>query len=205
MKKIELSNKKRVRTLLILVLIGVLVLIVIMCFIKKKQKDTNPPSKLFHIALADAILLPGNYVTVDVIAGNFPGIYPAVSFELKFDPTQLEFIQLKQGNITIENQTMSSKILPEWSYEAALANRDGLIRTMYLDMTAGNAALQFEHLPEGKDVLFRIEFKVRDSCSKGETIPITFSQATFATIDESNSISIQKNNIVCKDGMYIVP
>ncbi|MDD5933966.1 MAG: cohesin domain-containing protein [Clostridiales bacterium] len=199
------TKKKIIYVLLSLILISIIVISVIVILKKDKSQDKGQISwNAYHIALKKATFIPGETVCVDVEAGQFPGEYPALSFQFDFDPTQLEFLSLKQGNITIIEQSTQRKILPEWSYQKELANRDGKIRTMYLDMTAGEVPFKFDQLSEGKNVLFRIEFKVRDSCSTGDEVEISFGQATFATIDESNSLSMQKGNVKCHNGNYVV-
>ena len=152
----------------------------------------------------DAQMIRGKETAVDVKLSDLKGEYPAASFQIEFDKNKLEFLEIRQGNIEIWNKKTGETIIPEWQYNAENANRKGCISTMYLDMTAEDNPITGDNLTADSDVLFRVVFRVKDSCNDGEKLTLTTSQATFAAIEEADSIAIYKENINTPQGEYIV-
>lgn len=152
----------------------------------------------------EAQFIRGGEVTVDVKLSDLQGDYPAASFQIDFDKNKLEFIGIRQGNIVITNTKTGDTAIPEWQFNKDTANNKGTISTMYLDMTAENNPISGNALSADADVLFRLVFRVKDSCNDGETLTLTTSQATFAAIDEKDSIAVYKNNINVPAGSFTV-
>lgn len=148
----------------------------------------------------------GKEVTVDVKVTDLPEMYPAASFVIDFDPNQLEFKEIKQGNIKIVCVDGSS-FIPEWNYQPEIANANGQVSTMYLDMTAGDKPFSRKGFKkDDRDVLFRLTFDVKYSCSEGETIQLKMNQATFATVQGEGykTLSLHDKNLRAKSKEYKV-
>lgn len=156
--------------------------------------------RFFHVAFADAEMIPGENIVVNVIAGEFEGIYPAASFQMEFNPTELTFHSIQTGNAKTYHGQIQNQELPQWPCDPILANRDGCIRTMYLDLTAGEHALQFAQ--DKEKILFQLIFQVNPTLNPGDKVSLRFSQATFAAVDEHNSLSLQKGNIIVRNADY---
>lgn len=146
----------------------------------------------------------GQEVEVDVKVSGLPGQYPAASFEIAFNKNKLEFIGIRQGNIEMINTRTGDVTIPEWQFHAENANHTGTISTMYLDMTAEENPIDGTLVDENRDVLFRLVFRVRDSCNAEESLVLSTKQATFAAIDETQSLAMYKNNIATPEGVFVV-
>ena len=146
----------------------------------------------------------GQEVEVDVKVLGLPGQYPAASFEIAFNKNKLEFIGIRQGNMEIINTRTGEVMIPEWQFHVENANHTGTISTMYLDMTAEENPIDGTLIEENKDVLFRLVFRVKDSCNEKESLVLSTKQATFAAIDETQSLAMYKNNISTPEGMFVV-
>lgn len=149
-------------------------------------------------------LVRGQEVEIDVKASGLTGQYPAASFEISFNKNKLEFIEIRQGNLEITNTKNGDVTIPEWQFHAENANHTGTISTMYLDMTAEENPIDGTLVEVNKDVLFRVVFRVKDSCNIGETLVLSTNQATFAAIDETESLATYKSNINAPEGTFIV-
>lgn len=156
------------------------------------------------IYYGQANMVRGQEVMIDVKLSGLPGNYPAASFQIDFDRNKLEFLEIRQGNIEINNIKTGETLIPEWSFSPESANNKGSIKTMYLDMTGEENPISGSLLNSDKDVLFRLVFRVKDSCNADETLTLVTNQATFAAVDESQSLAVNKNNIAAPNGVFTV-
>ena len=182
------KKKKRIATFIVLGLVGIGTIIFL--WFQRIHGEV-------YLYFSDEKLKIGEEVTIDVRVSDLPEVYPAASFAIDFDKDQLEFLELKQGNIKIVKEDGDS-FIPTWNYETQIANVNGKIKTIYLDMTAGDAPFSKKGFKRGnKDVLFRITFLIKYSCSKGDIVKLTMSEATFATAEGegSTTLALQKNNL----------
>lgn len=146
------------------------------------------------------------YFTLDVMISDLgDAIYPAASFCIGFDPAYLEFLEVKEGNVFIGNNSESvPKNLPEWSYNATAANESGQINLMYLDLTGGKYAFSKELLADEDNVVFRLSFRLRGSAGAGDFYYLTVENAVFAASDETQSLATNKDTLKTKHGKIIV-
>lgn len=146
------------------------------------------------------------YFTLDVMISDLgDAIYPAASFCIGFDPAYLEFLEVKEGNVFIGNNSETiPKNLPEWSYNATAANESGQINLMYLDLTGGKYAFSKELLADGDNVVFRLSFRLRGSARVGDFYYLTVENAVFAASDETQSLATNKDTLKTKHGKIIV-
>ena len=146
------------------------------------------------------------YFTLDVMISDLgDAIYPAASFCIGFDPAYLEFLEVKEGNVFIGNNSESvPKNLPEWSYNATAANESGQINLMYLDLTGGKYAFSKELLADEDNVVFRLLFRLRGSARAGDFYYLTVENAVFAASDETQSLATNKDTLKTKHGKIIV-
>lgn len=156
------------------------------------------------IYFGDATPVRGDEITIDVKLTDLKGEYPAASFDIEFDKTMLEFLGIKQGDITIVDIETGEKQIPEWEYNVQTCNLTSEIRTMYLDITGGNRAIDGEQITDENNTLFRLHFRVKDSCDPGDEILLDFNQATFASNDEEASHAMNKENLVTSQGKFLV-
>lgn len=146
------------------------------------------------------------YFTLDVLISDLgEAIYPAASFCISFDPAYLEFIEVKEGNVFISNDSKNvPKNLPEWSYNAMAANESGQINLMYLDLTGGKYAFSKDLLADEDNVVFRLSFRLRGSARVGDIYHLTVENAVFAASDETQSLATSKDTLKIKHGKIIV-
>jgi len=159
-----------------------------------------------YLYFSEVPMIIGKEVTVDVKVSDLPEIYPAASFVIDFDSDQLEFVEIKQGNVKIECKDGSS-FTPEWQFQKEIANANGQVSTMYLDMTAGDKPFSRKGFEKGKhDVLFRLTFLVKYSCGVGDKIKLSMSQATFAAVEGegSEALSLHQGNLSVRSKEYQV-
>lgn len=146
------------------------------------------------------------YFSLDVLISDLgEAIYPAASFCIGFDPAYLEFIEVKEGNVFISNDSENvPKKLPDWSYNATAANASGQINLMYLDLTGGKYAFSKDLLAEEDNVVFRLSFRLRGSARAGDIYYLTVENAVFAASDETQSLATSKDTLRTKHGKIIV-
>lgn len=130
-------------------------------------------------------------IIIPAVLSNLPdNSYPATSVSINFDNNKLEFVRLTIGTMesyndydTNRDATPSFKI-PQWTYNAEIANEEGEIRAMYLDTTAGKNAYVKEGFEKSKkDIPFKLVFKLKESVIPGDKLEIDINEAVFATID----------------------
>lgn len=195
-QKLKSGSRKRI----VIVILAVAVIIAFMVFLWNRKVSESGP-KVFY---ESAEMVRGEEVEIDVKVKGIEGFYPAVSLEIAFDKNKLEFLELRQGNMEVVNQTTGETVIPEWQFSKESANREGAVKTMYLDMTGGDNPVSGDAIEEGSDIMFRLVFRVKDSCNEGEELVLTTKQATFAALEEKDSLAVYKENISVPEKSYAV-
>ena len=130
--------------------------------------------------------------------------YPAASFSISFDTSKLEFLGLDEGNVPIHNAgTAYGVSLPAWSVNTDRANSTGLINIMYLDTTGGKYAFSEDLLGE-KNILTRLNFRLRGSVAKGDVLDLTFEDAVFAASNEKKSLASSTRTLKTVNGRIVI-
>ncbi len=145
-------------------------------------------------------------ITLDVMVSHLgDDIYPAASMSISFDPSRLEFLGIKEGNVFVKGgETGVLQTLPEWSYNSIQANEIGKINIMYLDTTGGRKAFINELLSKEDNVVLRLNFRLRGSLRKGDVCDLIFDDAIFASSDESKSLAMTKNTLKVRNGKIVI-
>lgn len=132
-------------------------------------------------------------------------IYPAMSMSIDFDASNLEFTGIEDGNVFVTGDTAEGK-LPEWSVNTELSNKTGQINIMYLDTSGGRYAFTDKLIDKDKNILLRLDFRLRDSVKSGDTYEISVQDAVFAVSDSekslastSGTLTIQNDKIILED------
>ncbi|WP_055069934.1 cohesin domain-containing protein [Clostridium massiliamazoniense] len=128
-------------------------------------------------------------IVVPVTLSKLPeGIYPAASVSIKFDSNKLEFVSLASGTMETYNdydkkgESKATFKVPNWTYNAKLANEEGEIKAMYLDTTVGKNAYNKDGFKKDeKDMPFKLIFKLKSSANPKDNIKIELNEAVFAT------------------------
>ena len=175
------------------------VTLIVLCIVLRRGGVAAGGPKLYY---GQAQLCRGQEAEIDVKLKGLEGEYPAASFEIAFDRNKLEFLEVRQGNLEVTNLPTGETVIPEWQFSRENANSSGTVNLMYLDMTAGDNPISGEST--GGDVLFRLVFRVKDSCGEGETLTLTTEQATFAAVNEEDSLAVYKDNIAVPEGEFQV-
>ena len=131
--------------------------------------------------------------------------YPAMSMSISFDPSRLEFLGVKEGNVFIfSDETSSGQQLPTWNYNAETANETGLINLMYLDMTGGRNAFAKELLADSDNVVLRLKFRLRGSVRAGDVLDLIVEDGVFAATEEGQSLAMTTDTLVVKNGKIVI-
>lgn len=144
--------------------------------------------------------------TLDVTVSSFgDALYPAASMSISFDPSRLEFIGVKEGNVFIRNDESGvSQKLPDWSCNPEQCNKSGKINIMYLDTTGGKNAFSKDLLAEEDNVVLCLEFRLRGSVRKGDVCDLIFEDAIFAASDETESLAMTRETLNVRNGKIII-
>ena len=131
-------------------------------------------------------------ITLEVLISDLgDAIYPAASMSIRFDPSRLEFMGVREGNVFVGNTENSIGLaLPEWSCNASASNETGQINILYLDMTGGDYAFRRELLAENDNVVLRLQFRLRGSVRAGDVMELVVEDAVFAAFDETQSLAM---------------
>lgn len=130
-------------------------------------------------------------------------LYPAASMSISFDSEHLEFLGIAQGNVHVLSDEAGGK-LPEWGINAERCNEIGQINTMYLDITNGKNAFSGNLLGEDKNVLLRLEFRLRDGASAGDIYELAADDICLAASDSSQSLSTVQGTLSVVNGRIVV-
>lgn len=204
----SLNNTKSKKKLFVGILIGIiaLLLIIFLLFMGSDNiiRDTVPtltiktPQKISMTETEE--------FTLDVTVSSLgDAIYPAASMSISFDPSRLEFIGVKEGNVFISNgDSEIPQKLPDWSCNPEQCNKSGKINIMYLDTTGGKNAFSSELLSEDDNVILRLKFRLRGSVREGDVYDIIFEDAVFAASDENQSLAMTRDTIKVKNGKIVI-
>lgn len=151
-------------------------------------------------------LSQAEFFTVDVTVSELgDSVYPAASFCISFDPSRLEFMGIKEGNVLIGGyEDGSVQTLPEWNCNTKKSNETGKINLMYLDLTSGKHAFRREFLAKDDNVVFRLSFRLRGSARVGDIYDLTVEDAVFAASDEKLSLATSTSTLKVKNGRIVV-
>lgn len=130
-------------------------------------------------------------------------LYPAASMSISFDSERLEFLGIAQGNVPVLSDTAEG-MLPEWGVNIERSNEIGQINTMYLDITNGKNAFSGKLLSEDKNVLLRLEFRLRESASAGDICELTADDICLAASDSTQSLSTAQGTLGAVNGRIVV-
>ena len=144
--------------------------------------------------------------TLDVgISDLGEALYPAMSMCIGFDPSRLEFLGLKEGNVFIlSSESKTGQQLPTWSCNVQASNDLGQINIMYLDMTGGKYAFSKELLEGEEHVLLRLSFRLRGGVRSGDVLDLSIEDAVFAATDEFQSLAMTNDTLVTKNGRLVI-
>lgn len=137
----------------------------------------------------------GTQFSVDVKITSLPeGKYPAASVAVQFDNNKLEFLGTKLGTLGVANPNSSNKAesyVPEWYANAISSNQSGIIKAMYLDMSSGEKAYEGRFFEKSKkDVVLRLNFRLKDTAISGDQLKLSFADVCFATVEGSGIKSL---------------
>ena len=130
-------------------------------------------------------------------------IYPAMSMNIAFDPSYLEFLGIAEGNVFVLSNENTQK-LPEWSCNVQKSNESGIISLMYLDMTGGRNAFCKELLAQDENVLLRLKFRLRGSVRAGDVLELILEDAVFAASDETQSLAMTAGTLCVQNGRLVI-
>ena len=151
------------------------------------------------------VSLSGNQeVVVDVAISDLGNaLYPAASASIRFDPSRLEFLGVREGNVFVRDDDLG-QTLPEWSCNPARCNQTGVINVMYLDLTGGAGAFDRQLLAGEDNVLLRLAFRLRGSARASDVYDLVVEDAVFAASDEKESLATLRGTLIGQDGRIIV-
>lgn len=138
-------------------------------------------------------------VTISALGSE---IYPAMSMCIDFDASNLEFTGIEDGNVFVTGDTADGQ-LPDWSVNTELSNKTGQINIMYLDTSGGRYAFSDSLLDNDKNILLRLDFRLRDSVKAGDTYDISVQDAVFATSDSEKSLASNSGTLKIQNGKII--
>lgn len=145
-------------------------------------------------------------ITLEVLISDLgDAIYPAASMSIRFDPSRLEFMGVREGNVFVGNTENSIGLaLPEWSCNASASNETGQINILYLDMTGGDYAFRRELLAENDNVVLRLQFRLRGSVRAGDVMELVVEDAVFAAFDETQSLAMTTDTLKIKNSKMVI-
>ena len=196
------STKRRIP---VVVLTGVLVFVLILSLVLARCSGIDrrlpvltveTPQKL-SVSQTDTFPLD---VTISELGDT---VYPAMSMSIGFDPSCLEFLGIKEGNVFITDSQVGRK-LPQWSCNPEQCNKTGKINIMYLDLTGGKEAFTQSLLAEEDNVVLRLSFRLRGSARSGDVFDLTVEDAVFAASEESQSLSMTQKTLKVKNAKIVI-
>ncbi len=173
--------------------IGAMLLIIVLAIILvwMLRGGTLKKPSIYLETKSELVEMSGEEFFVNVKLSSMPedGFYPASSFSLVFDKTKLEFLGLRDGTMTVSDESGENMEIPVWQCNTAISNENEKINAMYIDMSASNNSYRFQDFEtEKKDILVRLQFKLRDSAIAGDEITLSFDDAILASIEESSGV-----------------
>ena len=194
---------------------GILLLILGICIVifnntKAPTLTLKVPNEKISVTNKDEIIIPA------VLSSLPDNEYPAASVSIKFNNNKLEFVGINIGTMETyndydpERDGVPSYKIPQWTFNKDVANKDGVIKAMYLDTTAGkNAYVKSGFEVDKKDIPFQLVFKLKDSVIPSDKLIIEIEEAVFATVNgdsDKTTLSTKDNygKLNVKDGVIIV-
>ena len=179
---IKIKENKRVITIILAIVGGITIVAIGLKYIAVPTLALKSPEGISY-ENRDEIIIPA------VLSKLPDSSYPATSVSIKFDNNKLDFVGLTIGTMQTYNNYDETKgeepkyKIPQWVYNAEVANQEGEIRAMYLDTTAGkNAYTKDGFEKKTKDMPFKLVFKLKDSVIPNEKIEVSIEEAVFATV-----------------------
>lgn len=213
MKKIKDMSKKQ-KSIIVLIIILVLIgasAIAIYSYKMRTPEVTKNEEQSDIVEIPTINLVPSKNIgvnekkefEVDVVLSSLPAdIYPAASVSISFNKDKLEFTGVKKGEMQTYGNISSSGenfVVPLWDCDIKASNDSGKINAMYLDKTAGKFAynkLGFDK--ESKNVVLRLNFKLKNNVKQGEKYTLDIKDAIFATVNgdkDNTSLSSIKGTL----------
>lgn len=189
-------NKKKLITSTLLILLVIISSIIIITNNSAPVLSLKSPTNEITYDYKDEIVIP---VTLNKLPDNY---YPAANMAVSFNKNKLEFVGIKIGTMEAYDDYDKSKDgqpnfkIPQWVYNADVANQEGVIKAMYLDTTASKNAYCLDGFKKKeKDTPLQLVFKLKDSVISNDKLALNIEEATFATI----SGDVDKSTISTKD------
>lgn len=173
------------------------------------EKDNKSEEKHFESVLAietPSELKADNHeiFSVDVtISALGSEIYPAMSMCIDFDASNLEFTGIEDGNVFVTGDTADGQ-LPNWSVNTESSNKNGQINIMYLDTSGGRYAFSDRLLDKDKNVLLRLDFRLRDNVKLGDNYVLSVEDAVFAASESEKSLASSVGTMAVQNGQIIL-
>lgn len=144
--------------------------------------------------------ISSDHFSVDVaISSMGEEIYPAVSMCIGFDSENLEFQGMTNGNVKVMSDTEDGQF-PEWNTDSVYSNETGKINVMYLDISGGKYAFSDNLLNDGDNILFTLDFSLKDNAKSGDVYEFDIQDAVFATTDSQKSLSSSSDTLKVQNG-----
>lgn len=187
------------------ILPGVLVLVLILSLVLARCSGMGGKTPVLMVETPQKLSASQtDTFTLDVTVSQLgEAIYPAMSMSIRFDPSCLEFLGIKEGNVFITDSQVGRK-LPQWSCNPQQCNKTGLINIMYLDLTGGKESFTQNLLAEEDNVVLRLSFRLRGSARSGDVFDLTVEDAVFAASDERVSLAMTQGTLKVKNGKIVV-
>ena len=144
--------------------------------------------------------------TLDVTISDLgEALYPAMSMNVSFDASRLEFLGINEGNVfVLSDENSTGQQLPAWNCSVQNSNKTGMINIMYLDMTGGRNAFSKELLADDYNVILRLQFRIRGSVRPGDVLDLIVEDAVFAASDETQSLAMTTDSLKVKNGKLVI-
>lgn len=203
--RIKESKKLWIGGGILLLILGIY--IVIFNNTKAPTLTLKVPNEKISVTNKDEIIIPA------VLSSLPDNEYPAASVSIKFNNNKLEFVGINIGTMETYNDYdperggVPSYKIPQWTFNKDVANKDGVIKAMYLDITAGkNAYVKSGFEVDKKDIPFQLVFKLKDSVIPSDKLIIEIEEAVFATVNgdsDKTTLSTKDNygKLNVKDGV----
>lgn len=165
----------------------------------------SPATPRLSVVTPPKVSLSGQQeVVVDVAIDRLgDALYPAASISLRFDPSRLEFLGIREGNVFVRDADFG-QMLPDWSCNPTQCNQSGVINVMYLDLTGGTEAFDRQLPAEEDNVLLRLAFRLRGSARVGDVYDLVVEDAVFAASNEEESLATLHGTLIGRDGRIVV-
>lgn len=186
-----------------IIIVAVCVIIFVMSAGKEdKNKSTVRTEPTVTIKTPEKI--NDNDFSVDVTVSSLgDAIYPAVSMCIDFDSEYLELQGVKNGNVKVMGNTSDGQI-PEWNIDTGYSNETGKINIMYLDVSGGKYAFSDSFLNDRDNILFTLDFSLKDNAESGNIYEFDIEDAVFATSDSKKSLAVNSGTLKTQNGKIIL-